>query len=1139
MPISQRLREAAALDSTYSKAIALATGGGVLTCDDEPGKINGVMHVSGSVKASHGSPYRASVSLDLAEQDVIDCSCTCPASYNYPGPCKHAVALALYYLDAAGIEALPYTGRGRTPTGGTKPVKPRKPAAKPTSPQLAKLFSAITNERVDAAAALRATRTSCEAPSEPAELLVTLMPSNDYYSEGVWLLKLRVRRGKASYVVKNMGELVHAWETHDEILYGKNLSLVHRPEAFTERSRAIMGLVSRVVHSQQALFASRYGYWSVGSGTGIKDLPIAEADVVELFDILQGSSFTFDPNYSLLYLPACSPRVISGDPLVRATIRTARDGGYDLELPRRMLCFASECALYLVDTECAWRCSPEFATQASTLFRELLPANAPVHIAPGDAAIFCRTVLPQLDAATALDAPQQLRDLVPPTPEFRFRIGLEDGRVFCDPTVSYGDTTMSIYAPPAPGQPSRDVAAEFQTQDVVEAYFPGLGAAGDGMRPDFDESDDELLYLLLTEGLRELSELGEVLLSERLRAIEVRESPQVKVKATMASGLLDLEVGASGLSPADLAAYLASYKRKQKYLRLSNGDILRLDGSVRALNDLAEGLGVEPQELASGVSGLPSNRALFVDALLKKADRVRLERNAGFRSLVREFDTFSDADFEVPATLADVLRPYQVDGFRWLETLERFGFGGILADDMGLGKTLQVIAHVLARREEAGDGPTLVVCPASLVYNWMAELERFAPQLRAAAVIGTKAQRRMIIAGAFAPRSASGAGGTPEAGTVDCPDVLVTSYDLMKRDVEEYAAEGHLFARVILDEAQYIKNPTTQAAKCAKCLPARVRFALTGTPIESRLTELWSIFDFLMPGVLGGRDAFAQNFEGPVENNEAGAAWKLQCMVSPFILRRLKENVLADLPDKNESVVYAQLDGEQEKLYKACQDRLALQIAHELPDEFKKKKLQVLAELTKLRQLCCDPRLYFEDYKGGSAKLDTCLELVRSALDAGHRILVFSQFTSMLDLISDRLRSEKIDHLVLTGSTSKEQRAHLVERFQAGEAPVFLISLKAGGVGLNLTAADVVIHYDPWWNTAAQDQATDRAHRIGQTRSVSVFKLVAKGTIEESIVQMQERKRDLAESVLGGEGMASTSLTRDDVLTLLGAGTDA
>ena len=399
-----------------------------------------------------------------------------------------------------------------------------------------------------------------------------------------------------------------------------------------------------------------------------------------------------------------------------------------------------------------------------------------------------------------------------------------------------------------------------------------------------------------------------------------------------------------------------------------------------------------------------------------------------------------------------------------------------------------MIAHILARVEAGDTKPTLVVCPASLVYNWTAELERFAPSLDVCAIVGAKAQRRVQIAGA------------------DEHNVVVTSYDLMRRDIDEYAEQD--FARVVLDEAQYIKNPLTQVAHAAKRLPAGVRFALTGTPIENRLSELWSIFDFLMPGLLGSRESFAKRFESPVEHAEGDSAARLQTLVSPFVLRRVKEDVVAD--------------------------RIAQQVQHREASEFKKDKLKVLAELTKLRQICCDPRLHYEDYKAGSAKLDTCMELVHGALDGGHRILLFSQFTGMLDIISKRLAKEDIAFLKLTGASSKESRAKMVAQFQAGEVPVFLISLKAGGVGLNLTAADVVIHYDPWWNVAAQDQATDRAHRIGQQHTVTVYKLIAKDTIEERIMQMQESKRDLVNSVLGGDGISSALFTREDVLALLG-----
>ena len=1134
MTLSDRLKSEAALDSTFSKAQRLVADGDVLSCEATPSQIDGVVRLSGLVQGSGVGSYRTSVTLDLNDEDVVTYQCTCPAAVNYDGMCKHEIALALAYLGGRAPAGTPSVGSPNS--AGLSPASSKVPAA-PTSSQITDLLSAITAERVGAAAAAQRARAAVRQPlEEPVELLVTLSPApTAIYQRGsqALALKLRVRSGKATYVVKNVATLVQTWEEGAEFSYGKNLSFAHVPEAFTPRARRLLAVVARVVHSQQALFMSRYNYWSAGRGTDIKELPLSEADAIEVLDVLEGTEFTLDFSG---YYPPQPPRtlaVTAADPRVPAVLTPARDGGLDLALPTHLRCFAAEKRLYLLGEQEAWRCAEKFSAQSATLFSSLLPCTRPLHIGPGDLASFCRTALPVLRSCTDLDAPDNLDALLPPAPELAFKVGLDDGLVTCRATVRYGERELDLFAPERPGQPARDPVLEYEAQDIVEAYFPSLpaasaapapapaGAPAHGASPQarelphFDESDDELLYLLLTEGLRELSRLGEVLLSERLRAVRVRESPQVRVKATVYGGLLDLAVDASGMTARDLTAYLESYRRKQRYLRLSDGDILKLDGSVRALDNLADGLNVSAEELAGGVSGLPSSRTLFVDALLKKADGVRLEGDGGFRAIVRDLETFGDADFEVPASLREVLRPYQVEGFRWLETLERLGFGGILADDMGLGKTLQTIAHIVARREAGDTGTTLVVAPASLVYNWVAELERFAPQLKVAAVTGTKAARRMAIAGA-AER-----------------DVLATSYDLMKRDVAEYAEVR--FSRVILDEAQYIKNPGTQVAKAAKCPVAPVRLALTGTPVENRSAELWSIFDFLMPGILGSRKDFAERFEGPVEAREEGAADQLRRLVAPFILRRLKRDVLTDLPEKSESVVFAQMEGEQAKLYKASQDRLALQITHELPDDLKRNKLQVLAELTKLRQVCCDPRLYYEGYAGGSAKLETCMELVGNALEGGHRVLIFSQFASMLELLGERLREAGVGHLVLTGSTSKEERARLVARFQGGEVPVFLISLKAGGTGLNLTAADVVIHYDPWWNLAAQDQATDRAHRIGQEREVSVFKLIAKDTVEERIMQMQERKRDLADSILGGEDVASTALNREDILALLGA----
>ena len=395
-----------------------------------------------------------------------------------------------------------------------------------------------------------------------------------------------------------------------------------------------------------------------------------------------------------------------------------------------------------------------------------------------------------------------------------------------------------------------------------------------------------------------------------------------------------------------------------------------------------------------------------------------------------------------------------------------------------------------------------------------AEFEKFAPQLKVCLVTGNQEERQKKIEA------------YKEA------DVLVTSYDLLKRDIALY--EGKEFSYEIIDEAQYIKNHTTAAAKAVKVISSRIRYALTGTPIENRLSELWSIFDYLMPGFLYEYETFKREIETPVvKSNDEKALGRLQKMTGPFILRRLKEDVLKDLPEKLEEFRYVRLGNTQQKLYDGQVVHMKEQIARQNPEDFNKNKLQILAELTRLRQICCDPSLCFENYKGETAKLEACLELIRSAMDGGHRMLVFSQFTSMLEILQTELSNLKIPYFTITGSTSKEKRLELVKKFNEGEVPVFLISLKAGGVGLNLTGADVVIHYDPWWNLAAQNQATDRAHRIGQTKKVTVYKLIAKQTIEEKIQKLQESKKNLADQVINGEGGSLGAMGRDELLELL------
>ena len=414
--------------------------------------------------------------------------------------------------------------------------------------------------------------------------------------------------------------------------------------------------------------------------------------------------------------------------------------------------------------------------------------------------------------------------------------------------------------------------------------------------------------------------------------------------------------------------------------------------------------------------------------------------------------------------------------------------------------------------------PSLIICPASLVYNWEHEIRRFAPDLKVLSVVGSSSEREVLL---------NEVGRNPQDY-----QVIVTSYDLLRRDVGLY--EAIHFRYQVIDEAQYIKNASTQSARAVKSLDVQTRFALTGTPVENRLGELWSIFDYLMPGFLFGSQFFKREYEIPIVREGDGTALKrLKRLIGPFVLRRVKKDVLKELPDKMEEVVYSNFETEQKKLYAANAAKFKEKLSTGGFGQAGEGKLQILAELMRLRQICCDPRLCYDNYRGSSAKLETCMDLVRRGVAGGHKILLFSQFTSMLDIIHTRFEKEGIKSHVLTGATSKEERIRLVGDFGKDEVPVFLISLKAGGTGLNLTAADIVIHYDPWWNVAAQNQATDRTHRIGQDKQVTVYKLITRNTIEENILKLQEAKSHLADAVVPEGTVSFVSLTRDDILNII------
>lgn len=467
-----------------------------------------------------------------------------------------------------------------------------------------------------------------------------------------------------------------------------------------------------------------------------------------------------------------------------------------------------------------------------------------------------------------------------------------------------------------------------------------------------------------------------------------------------------------------------------------------------------------------------------------------------------------------PEGLVGTLRPYQAQGLAWLQFLRKFDFGGILADDMGLGKTVQTLAHVLIEKEAGRlDRPALIVAPTSTLPNWRREAERFAPGLRVLVLHGSARRQLFSSIGEY--------------------DIVITSYPLLTRDRAALSqVEFHL---AVFDEAQNVKNPSAAVSQAARSIVARHRICLSGTPVENRLDELWSLFHLVMPGFLDSLERFRSEVKLPVERGDSEARQRLQRRIRPFMLRRTKEEVATELPAKTEIVEQVDLNEGQRDLYESLRLTMDKRVRDLLAEKgLQRGRIEILDALLKLRQVCGDPRLVkLESAREiqGSAKLERCLEMIREMLDEGRRILLFSQFTSMLDLIEEELRRAEITWVRISGDT--KDRETPVQRFQNGEVPLFLISLRAGGTGLNLTAADTVIHYDPWWNPAVERQATDRAYRIGQDKPVFVYKLVASGTVEERILALQERKAKLAESIFGDEDDPMGALTAEDLQWIL------
>lgn len=1035
-------------------------------------------------------------------------SCECAAYRNYDGMCKHCVAAALGYIDRCEDRTIagflrPGTEKGEQAIRLSGLGKSRVNLPE-TSPALAKLLQKRVLKRT-----LPITDTVCYGR-------VQLIPELKKTDDGTTLTFSIGTEDSYKYVLKDVFAFVRALEQNESFPYGRKLIFVHTREAFAEESRALVDFVRDWVENNREQYTrsySRYGYFSdYTRTTQLREMPLTEVQLEDFINIMGGCAFRGE-----IYGQAETLWQETADRLPRVlTVKGEEDGLY-VSVNLWNACRGKKDNFYFVEGK-IYRVSrqEEDAVQDFlNCFREEGKWNS-LFVADRDIPVFCRDMLPSLEQVFTPNYISFNKEDYG-VKEVSFQIYLDaPGKDYytCKLYAVYGEERYDLFKS-TKLDTDRDMVREIQAGQQVTRYFNEYNqAAGEIAIRD----DEDMAYELLTRGIPEFQNLGEVFISEALKLVKVSPAPRPTVGVSLSGDLLELRMTAQDLSMEQLQEILSRYNRKKKFFRLKNGDFINMEGeAMGALLELKEGLGLNAAQIKSGRIELPKYRALYLDAEAKEWIALGMERNREFKSLIRNMKTVEDNDFELPASLEGILREYQKKGFLWLRTLKHNGFGGILADDMGLGKTLQVIALLLSAAMENGEGGqplALVICPASLVYNWNSEINRFAPELPVKMVVGNVQERQSLL-------ESCGAG-----------DILVTSYDLLKRDLEFYRPLN--FAAQIIDEAQYIKNYNTQAARAVKEIKAGFKLALTGTPIENRLSELWSIFDYLMPGYLYSYTYFRDSYEMPiVQEQDETARKRLQKMIRPFVLRRLKKDVLTDLPDKLEENMYARLEGEQQELYNAHVERLRLSLDEKSDEEFRKGKIQILAELTKLRQLCCDPELLYENYTGGSAKTQLCMDIVRNAIGGGHKILLFSQFTTMLERICREFQKENISHYVLTGATGKEERRNLVERFQSDDTSVFCISLRAGGTGLNLTAADIVIHYDPWWNLAVQNQATDRTHRIGQENVVSVYKLIAKDTIEEKMMRLQEKKKELADQLLNAEEVGSGNFSREELLELL------
>ncbi len=898
------------------------------------------------------------------------------------------------------------------------------------------------------------------------------------YNKETLYIGLKIFNNQQGFVIKNIETFLHAIDYHENVKYGKSFEFIHSEDAFDDDSLEIISFI-RDVYLKNKLIQKGI----------IKVLIVSHEHIDDFYKLVE----SLPSHYCDIAFKSKRYKVPLDIDL--------EDEQYVLELKDYQEfedIFMTNQYMYKLENDIMYRYDFNEPKKMMTFMKKMLEIQGGLYIDKEHIYDFYKYIL--VDLIDDISIKTHLFDHYHQENMINLYGDLTDDDQICiqleyiyDDYIAYGFD---------------NVENKSKEADLIENYLSEY----------IEDIEDHIVYLkydhdfsyqFIKESLPYLSTYCNIFVTDALQSMQTSHPMDIRIGISMSKGLLDMSIDSVDLEIDEILDMLKAYKRKRKFYKLKNGKIVSLkNNEFKELDELTSSLQLKPNDLIHGKVQLPAYRLFELNHIMDKESSLLFSRSEEYKQWTKDL-SIPQSHYEVPTLYKDVLREYQVEGYQWLRLMEHYGFGGILADDMGLGKTLQMITYLESMK---GRGTHLVITPASLLLNWQSELEKFNSSLNVLSLYGTKEYRNEKI-----------------KSLLDY-DVVITSYDYLRRDIELY--ENISFHTIILDEAQNIKNPKTRNALCVKQLKSKQRFALSGTPIENSLAELWSIFDFLMPHYLYHYSYFLQNYEKPIVSlQDETKQEKLKQMISPFVLRRNKKDVLKELPEKIEQTLFMRFNEEEEKTYFAH----LVQVNKSLQEKLKINqlgKIDILAMLTKLRQICQDSRLLYDHSDTPSSKIKGCMELIHSLKENNKKILLFSSFTSVLHLLEEQCHKEHISYYMLDGSMSKEKRKEMVDAFQNDQTTLFLISLKAGGSGLNLTSAQAVIHFDPWWNMSAQNQATDRAYRIGQKDTVQVFSLIMKNTIEEKILQLQKEKKNLADTfVEGNEGIIS-SMSIEDMKSL-------